>query len=285
MFLVVAGWLAVSIVIATRLTGRFQPPLAEPTPTISWGTITSFRLPTSDHQELGAWYIDAASDRPVVLLLHGNNTCRTSCLKEAEILAAAKYAVLMITHRAHGDSTGDRNDFGFSARHDVLAAVDWLKCNHPNRPIIVWGKSLGSAAALFAAGDLNENVKAYILECPYRDLRTAVRNRTSTHLFRGLDRIASFGLETVAPIVLPNVDEIAPINAAATVPASIPVLILAGGGDTRAKPEEAKEIHERMKSHSELVVIENADHLQLAEVDPKRYRELILEFLQRTLGR
>ena len=57
----------------------------------------------------------------------------------------------MISLRAHGDSTGDLNDFGHSARHDVVTAVDWLEHNHPERPVVVWGQSLGAAAAIFTA--------------------------------------------------------------------------------------------------------------------------------------
>jgi hypothetical protein len=39
------------------------------------------------------------------------------------------------------------NDFGYSARQDVLAAVDWLEHNHFGRPVVVWSQSLGAAAA------------------------------------------------------------------------------------------------------------------------------------------
>jgi len=36
----------------------------------------------------------------------------------------------MISLRAHGDSTGDFNDVGYSARHDVVVAVEFLG-NYP----------------------------------------------------------------------------------------------------------------------------------------------------------
>ena len=62
--------------------------------------------------------------------------------------------MLLITLRAHGDSTGALNDIGFGARHDVVAAIDFLERCRPGRPIVVHGASLGAAAALFASAEL-----------------------------------------------------------------------------------------------------------------------------------
>src|SRR5262249_52034256 len=153
---------------------------------------------------------------------------------------------LLVSLRAHGDSTGEVNDFGYGARHDVTAAVAWAEKNHPHRPIIVWGRSLGSAAALFAAGDLGHRVRGYVLECPYRDLRTAVRTRTRLRLPPVAADVAYLGLVTTAPLVLPDADRISPLEAAGEVPEGMPVLILAGGKDRRARPEEAEAIRDRI---------------------------------------
>ncbi len=61
---------------------------------------------------------------------------------------------------------------------------------HPPRPVIVFGTSLGSAAAIFAAHDLDHQVAGYILECPYKDIWSAVQNRTAIFLPLGLSQIA-----------------------------------------------------------------------------------------------
>ena len=52
-------------------------------------------------------------------------------LKRAE-LALSGYPILMISLRAHGDSTGEFNDIGYGA-HDVVAAVEFLERRHPGR--------------------------------------------------------------------------------------------------------------------------------------------------------
>ena len=71
-------------------------------------------------------------------------------------LAEARFTVLAVTLRAHGDSTGEANDFGWSSRHDVAAGVKFLQQQCPGQPVYVVGRSLGAAAAIFAAQELKE---------------------------------------------------------------------------------------------------------------------------------
>jgi pimeloyl-ACP methyl ester carboxylesterase len=277
----VAAWLLASFAAVYHLTRRQRPPYPEPVPDIAWGRIAPVRLATADGQELGAWFIDGRADRPLVVLLHGNGGSRSAGLAEAELAATAGSPVLTVSQRAHGDSTGAVNDFGFSGRFDAVAAVDWLHERYPGRPVVVWGRSLGSAAALFAAADLGDRVSGYILECPYRDLRTATRNRTRTYLPPGLEFVAYTGFSTVAPLVLPHADAISPLDAARGVPPSARVLVLAGSADRRATLAEAADIAGAIGPRAELVVIEGGDHLQLAAADPERYRNAILAHLER----
>jgi pimeloyl-ACP methyl ester carboxylesterase len=271
-------WLATSWLVADQMTRRVHRVRPEPVPAVAWGTIREDRLKTADGQELGAWFVAGRADKPPVLLLHGNGGSRSDCLDLAEWLAAAGHPVLLVTLRAHGDSTGERNDFGYSARHDVIAAVGWLEQNCPCRPVI-WGRSLGAAAALFAAGELGGRVGGYVLECVYRDLRTAVRNRTRLHLFPPLDRMAYAGLSLTAPLVLDDVDRISPLDAAAGVPKDVPVLLLAGATDRHATPAESVAIAERIGPRAEVVVFDGAGHVGLQQADSRRYRELGLRFL------
>jgi pimeloyl-ACP methyl ester carboxylesterase len=281
LFIAVLGvtfWLFASWLVADQMTRRAGPLRVEPLPAIAWGTIREVRLSTRDGQELGAWFIAGRGDEPTVLLLHGNSGTRADCLDQAEWLVAAGHPALLVTLRAHGDSSGDRNDFGYSARHDVIAAVVWLEQNC-TRPPVIWGRSLGAAAGLFAAGELENRVGGYILECPYRDLRTAVRNRTRTHLDPPLDGIAYAGLSLTAPLVLDDVDRISPYDAAAGISRSVPVLILAGGNDSRATPAEAIAIGERIGARAEVIVFDGAEHLGLHRTDPERYRKVALRFL------
>ncbi len=236
---VIVGWLLASVAAAYRLTHRQRPPFAEPSPRVAWGPIESHRIATSDGEEVGAWLVDRRDQAPSVLVLHGNNGSRKNSLGRAEMLASQGFAVLMISLRAHGDSTGGFHDIGYSARRDVLAAVHFLEERRAGRPIIVIGTSMGAAAAVFAARELGHRVQGYVLESPYQDLKVAVWNRTDVYLPPVLSQVAYAGLRSVGPLFIPRFEQISPLKAMAGIPNDVPVLIMAGTADRLARPEEA----------------------------------------------
>jgi alpha-beta hydrolase superfamily lysophospholipase len=272
-------WLVASLAIAYRLTRRARPAFAEAIPPFVHLNHESGRIKTSDGEELGAWYLPGAGTGPSVLLLHGNGGTRRQCLDLASDLVNRGASVLMISFRAHGDSTGESNDFGFSARRDVVAAVEYLERRRPGRAIVIHGTSLGAAAATFASGELGGRVRGYILECPYRDLKSAVRNRTQAYLPPVLELVAYAGLRLVAPLVVPDLERIAPVAAVAGIPKDVPVLILAGGIDLKATPDDARAILNQVQTHGSLSLYANAGHMKLRATEPDRYLSEVAEFI------
>jgi alpha-beta hydrolase superfamily lysophospholipase len=266
-------WLGFCTFAANSLTHRARPAYDEPPPALAWGQIEPERLRTSDGLGIGAWFVDAPGAGPSVLLLHGNGGSRASTLVSGEIYGRQGCAVLMLTLRAHGDSDGDTNDIGFSARHDVVAAVDFLEKRRPGHPIIVDGGSLGAAAAVFAAKELGPRVRAYVLESAYRDLRTATRNRARSMLPPVVDEIFYLGLLVVSPLFLDNLDAISPLAAIDTIPSTTPILMLAGSKDDRARPDETRELFARVSSHARLAFFDGAGHESLSRFDPNHFRE------------
>jgi alpha-beta hydrolase superfamily lysophospholipase len=283
-FLILGG-VGFSLLVAYRLTHRAQKTFVEVVPKAPKFDVELLRLKTSDGEEIGGWYIPGEPHQPVVILIHGNGGHRATRWPQAVFLKQAGYSVLLITCRAHGDSTGSTNDVGYSARNDVVAAVRWLQAKDLNRPIVIWGASLGSAAAIFAMPDVGKDVQGLILECPYRDLETAVWQRMQYYLPPVLDRLGYLGIRIAGGIFLPHLHEISPLKGMKMIPVSVPVLILAGGADRRARPSEAEELHEQIASHSRFEIIENADHLKLWETNEVQCRATILKFLETDLRR
>lgn len=278
--IVMLAWLTMSSAVAFRLTRRPRAWFPEPAPHVAWGSIQNYRLRTWDGQDIGAWFVEGKDkdNAPQILLLHGNKGSRANSLKRAEFLASAGYPVLMISLRAHGDSTGDFNDIGYSARHDVVAAVEFLEQKHPGRSIVVMGVSLGSAAAIFASQQLGRRVHGYILESPYQDLKTAVWNRTETYLPPVLAPLGYAGLRLVGPLFLPHLEEVSPLQAIGGIPADVPVLILAGEADPLARPAEARALLEHVTGHGCLRLFPGADHHNLFASVPDDYKRVVLDF-------
>ena len=271
-------WLLVSLMVADRLTHRPRPRFEEPVPRLAWGQLEDHLIKTDDGEKLGAWFLDGRNDAPSVLILHGNKGSRFNSLGRAEIFTSAGCAVLLISLRAHGDSSGDYHDVGYSARKDVWAAVDFLEARRPGRPIVIMGTSMGAAAAIFASRALGHRVRGYILESPYQDLKTAAWNRTDVYLPPVLSHAAYLGLRTVGPLFLPNLDEISPLKAISGIPSDVPILILAGDADRLARPAEAQALYQRVTTHGRLVLFPGAGHHDLPGSAPDLFKRILMEF-------
>jgi pimeloyl-ACP methyl ester carboxylesterase len=79
--------------------------------------------------------------------------------------------------------------------------------------------------------------------------------------------------------MLPYIDKITPLDAARGVPSHVPALLIAGGQDQRATPEEQRLIARNIASHPRVVEFPNAGHLMAMASDPIGYRGLILGFI------
>jgi alpha-beta hydrolase superfamily lysophospholipase len=271
-------WLAVSSAVAYRLTHRLRPPFEERAPRVAWGLLEDHRIKTSDGEELGAWFWNGDDELPIILLLHASKGSRWNSLARAEIFASHRYGVLLISFRAHGDSTGNFHDAGYSSQRDVLAAIEFLNNRCPGRHVVIMGTSLGAAAAVFAAKEIGQRCQGYILESPYQDVKTALWNRTDTYLPPLLSNVAYLGLRAVGPLFLPHLDEISTVRAIGGIPADVPVLILAGGADRLARPFEAQALFSQVESHGKLVVFPEANHNNLPDSAPDLFRRTLLEF-------
>ena len=275
-----AVWMLTSAAVAYHLTRRTAPAFSEPVPDVPWAQFELHRIHTGDGEEIGAWLHRATNDAPTVLLLHGNGGSRRSCLPHARWLVEENFGVLMISLRAHGDSSGTLNDFGYSARHDVIAAIDFLHEQRPNTPTFVLGGSLGAAAAVFAAEELGDRVDAYVLDCLYSDLERAIANRCRIHLPPVLDCIAGTGLTLVAPLVLAHAEHISPREAMSRAPTDVPILLLAGSDDRHATPAEGQALHGTCKSRSEFHVFAGCGHLEQFHAPSEEYKRRVLAFLR-----
>ncbi|MEM1417295.1 MAG: alpha/beta fold hydrolase, partial [Myxococcota bacterium] len=276
-----AGYLALGWAAAARLTSRARPPYAEPPPPGYAG----LRLRASDGLGIGAWWrAPEGETRAVVVLAHGNGASRAHLVGFAEPLVAAGCAVLLLTLRAHGDSDGEANDIGLSARHDVEAGVRHAQATLPGTPVGVLGLSLGAAAAVFAAESLGDAVDAYVLIGPYADLRLAVRRRTERYLPPVLGELAYGALLTGGRLALPDVDRIRPALAARGIPASARVLVIAGEADDRAPPSDARAIADGVPQ-ARVATVPGMGHEDLGQVPTSAaWAEVLGVLLPRNTG-
>lgn len=102
-----------------------------------------------DHVLLNGWFIEGSLHR-VILFCHGNfgnMSSRVDIIKDLSLLG---YNVFIFDYRGYGISNGVPNEKGLYL--DVLGAYDYLKDKgFEDKDIIVFGRSLGGAIAIFLA--------------------------------------------------------------------------------------------------------------------------------------
>lgn len=237
----------------------------QPTTIVSSGGVT-----------LAANYWPAPATADAVLLLHGNGASRADMDSNAAWLSDQGYAVLAIDFRGHGESSATERSFGLFEAQDAHAAMAWLAARHPHSKHAVIGFSLGGAAALLGEqGPVPAD--AYVIECTYPDIRTAIHNRIAMRL----GWLAATILEPLLSYQsLPRYgvwpDAISPINAMRTLRA--PALVVGGGADMHSPPSESRAMA-AAAPQGELLILDGLSHDEVVSTTSPVYRERLLAFL------
>lgn len=112
-----------------------------------------------------------APEAPVVLFFHGNGenleTVRWSGIFEE--LGKLGVAVMAADYPGYGRSTGVSSEEGLNATGD--AALAWVRRQHPERPVIIAGWSLGAALAISTVARHPEKVRGLIALSPWTTLK------------------------------------------------------------------------------------------------------------------
>ena len=113
--------------------------------------------------------LPAGEVKAVVQIAHGMAEHMPRYRRLAEALNAAGYAVYGGDHRGHGASAGvhglgDFGEAGFQAVVDDMAALSALaKAEHPGKPLVLLGHSMGSFAAQLYLLQYADNLDALVL--------------------------------------------------------------------------------------------------------------------------
>ncbi|CAD5231737.1 unnamed protein product [Bursaphelenchus xylophilus] len=128
-------------------------------------------------------------NRPVVVYLHGNSFDRTTRhrIELYKILSKMGFHVFALDYRGYGDSTGRPTEDGIVA--DSRCVFDYVRELIPDRPLLVWGHSMGTGVATRLVSELSQedkNPTALVLESPFNNLRDVINNHPFSAPFRFL---------------------------------------------------------------------------------------------------
>jgi fermentation-respiration switch protein FrsA (DUF1100 family) len=277
-FLVVVPWFFTSRITYGRY--HFRDPNDGKTPESYHLAFRWIEFTSPDGILLKGWYIPAeGTARGTIVYCHGLNRTRIEMLPDAVFGHSLGYDGLLFDFRHAGASGGAITTLGYQERLDVEGAVHYaLQSEHAARPVVVWGVSMGAAAALMAAAD-SPDIAAVISDSSFDSMLATMRHhlRLFFHLpgfpiadevgywvaWRGHFRPSDFN-------VVKAVERIG----------DRPILFIALSGDRRMPPAIAEKLYAHARSPlKKLVILPGHRHGEGFNQAREPYEKAVREFL------
>jgi pimeloyl-ACP methyl ester carboxylesterase len=113
------------------------------------------------------WFRPDSASRGLILYFHGNRGNLQRWGNFAPDLTRLGFDVVMLDYRGYGKSTGSPTEA--SLYSDAETVLNWAMGRQPQGKLIIYGRSLGSAAATSLAAKVTPDL--LILETPFDQLR------------------------------------------------------------------------------------------------------------------
>lgn len=149
------------ILPATALPATYRFPIDQP--------YTEVWIPV-DGATLHALQLKQAHPRGVVFFLHGNAGNLDSWTTGVDFYQRVNYDLFIVDYRGYGKSTGHIQSEA-QLHADVRAAYDTMAALYRDIPVVIYGRSLGTALAASLARDVDPAL--LILVSPFSSLATA----------------------------------------------------------------------------------------------------------------
>ena len=131
------------------------------------------RVPV-DGAVLSALHFRQRDAKGLIFFLHGNGGSLREWLPSTDVYRRAGFDVFMVDYRGYGKSTG-RIQSEAQLHADVRAAWDSVSGEYRGRPIVLYGRSLGTGLATKLATQVDAQL--LVLVSPYFSLLAAARER------------------------------------------------------------------------------------------------------------
>ena len=185
------------------------------------GTAQDLMIPVAPEASVGARFHVQAADNPNLLFFHGNGEIVADYDELGPIYNARGINLLAVDYRGYGRSSGHPSVAALLA--DSHAVFDftrsWLAANGYTGPLILMGRSLGSAAVLELAAARQDGIDGLIVESGFALAAPLLRllgidpeqiGFEESRGFRNIDKIKAFSGPTL--IIHAEFDHIIPYS-------------------------------------------------------------------------
>ena len=236
-----------------------RPDLSLPDPDIE-----SFHIPVEDNQSVGASFHRHGPKSPTIVFFHGNGEIVSDFDELGKIYTRMGINFLPVDYRGYGRSSGSPTVTAMMRdAYFVLTWVrNWLQQSQFTGPLLLMGRSLGSAPALELAANESEAVQGLIIESGFASVDPLLR-------LLGLDP-GELGLTPATGLA--NAEKIASFYK--------PTLIIHATQDQIIDFSQAETLFARSPaSEKKLVPISGANHNTILAVGLESYMQAIQDFV------
>ncbi|HEX8491462.1 MAG TPA: MFS transporter [Pyrinomonadaceae bacterium] len=157
------------------------------TPAAQNTTFENVTFVSSDGNKLSGWYLPSSSHKVTIIMAHGLFRSRYEMLDRGVALWREGYGVLLYDLRRHGQSRAEFSTLGYDERHDVTAALMFMRERAPENRIVLMGVSMGAAATLLSAAE-SDSLMAVVAESSFLSFSDTVYH----HI--GMARLPKLGI-------------------------------------------------------------------------------------------
>jgi hypothetical protein len=279
-----AAWLFASLIagiilaqMALRPERRLPPTTA---PARRRSPAADVVISANDGAQLKAWYIEAAQPNgAAIILLHGMADTREGVVGYAFMFLQHHYSVLLPDSRAHGASGGAVATYGVLERDDVRRWAQWLRPKTPGCEYL-FGESMGAAIAIQSSA-VTPGLCAITAEASFATFREIANDRISQFTGTGLwfPRTVAAPARDLALLYGAlrfhvNLADASPLRAISQ--SHVPTLLICGTADSNIPIRHSMELFRAGATHSELWIVEGAEHTGAADVNPGAFERRVL---------
>ncbi len=128
------------------------------------------KVTTTDNLTLWGWFLPSQGDKPIVVFFHGNAGNYSHRIGKAFAIHEEGYGVVLAEYRGYGGNPGRPDKEGLLKDGRV-----WMEfALAQNRPVVIYGESIGSAIATAMAAE-NDSA-GLILEAPFDSLAAVAQS-------------------------------------------------------------------------------------------------------------
>ena len=236
-----------------------------------------------DGKKLFGRYFHKSDTAPTVIAFHGYKSASLRDMARISIeFEALGYNMLLVDHRSHGKSEGEKISFGAREKYDVLAWVDYINSRFSNPKIFLYGISMGASTVLMASALPSlENVLGIIADCPYSSPDAIIKEVMKN---RKYPASLLFPFIRLGGIIFGGFDVKRHSATEAVKNTDIPILLIHGEGDSFVPPSMSEEIYNAGKSKNKnisIVKIPEATHTLSIMFDRETYVKSLTDFIDK----